>query len=220
MNKNTSNNWKAINASVSLLSCPPAEDVVIPARIPLFLTRLLQDMVHDPCARTMRPLYEVMGGLLGNLNIMKTLPEELMVSFQLECTKTLRNLNDHMGNLLGLATFARIRSLWTINVTEPSYSPWLTSISQFFGPKRAGKTLDLVLLSVIMACSATNNANSPEDAIKIVQLAIEIVESIDHEQKSQWLPNNKPKMIKLCERLTRQDIDSELQMTVWIRLIL
>lgn len=193
---------------------------MVPATLPLFLTRLLQDMVHDPCAKTMRPLYEVMGGFIGNLNIVKTLPEELMESFQLECTKTLRNLNDYMGSLLGLATFARIRCLWTITASESSHLAWLTSISHFFGPKRAGKTLDLVILSVIVACSATGNAYSPEDAIKIVKLAIEICESIDHEQKSQWLSNNKPKMIKLCERLTRQDIDVELQMMVHFHLII
>ncbi|KAL1968033.1 hypothetical protein VTN77DRAFT_2162 [Rasamsonia byssochlamydoides] len=208
---------EAFRASISLLSCPMPQSVVAPARLGTFITKLIEEMVREPCARTISPLYHVMAGLLGNSSLLDALPEGIMANFQAECTKTLRNLNDHMGSLFCLATFARIKSLWT-STQEREFGKhtcpvWFQNLSQFFGPKRAQKTLDLVVMSVIMACSATCSTLSAEEATGGVRLAIEICENVDQEQKEIWLRSNAPRIAKLCEKLTRNGIDVNLQMT-------
>jgi hypothetical protein len=190
---------------------------VAPARLGAFITRLVEEMVHEPCARTINPLYRAMAALLGNSNLLGALPEETMAHFQTECTKTLRNLSDHMGSLLCLATFARIQSVWAptqeCKVREHPGPLWLENVSQFFGPKRAQKTLDLVVMSAIMACSATC-ALSAEEAVDSVRLAIEICENVHQEQKEIWIKTNALRMAKLCEKLTRNGIHIDLQMMV------
>lgn len=187
----------------------------MPARIPLFLTTLLQKMVQEPCARTIRPLYEVVEGFIGNSNILKILPNDLMATFQLESTKILRSLNDPMASLLCLATFARIRRLWQPTENEPYMPSWLENIFQILGPKRSAKTLDLVFISAIMACSSSCSGYSPQERVFLVRLTIEICENFDEELKRLWLATNSSKVVKLCDKLRRPEIDEGLQMMVF-----
>ncbi|KAH8703721.1 hypothetical protein BGW36DRAFT_404049 [Talaromyces proteolyticus] len=201
-----------IDACISMLSSCAPEDVAIPARIPAFLTNLLHRMVQEPGVKTIRPLYEVMDGLLGNSNILKIIPNDLMASFQHESTNILRNLNDPMGSLLCLATFTRIRKLWLQNANNCDNRVWLENICHIFGSKRVSKTLDLVVISSIMACSDTCNGYSSEERLLIVRLSIEICENIDEDLKKSWLSTGSPKIVKLCDKLRRPDIDSSLQM--------
>lgn len=171
-------------------------------------------MVQEPCTRTIRPLYEVVEGLIGNSNILKILPIDLMATFQLESTKILRSLNDPMASLLCLATFARIRRLWQPTENEPYMPTWLENIFQILGPKRSAKTLDLVFISAIMACSSSCSGYPPPERVFLVQLAVEICENFDEGLKRSWLATNSPKVIKLCDKLQRPEIGQDLQMMV------
>lgn len=201
-----------------MLSSKLPEDTAVPARIPLFLTTLLQKMVQEPCTRTIRPLYEVVQGFIGNLNIVKILPNDLMANFQLEATNILRSLNDPVGSLLCLATFARIRRLWQPTGSESYMPTWLESIFQILGPKRGAKTLDLVFISAIMACSNSCSGYSPQERVFLVKLAVEICDSFHEELKRSWLSTNSPKVVKLCEKLRRPEINQDLQMMVLFNL--
>ncbi|CRG82883.1 Intracellular protein transport protein USO1 [Talaromyces islandicus] len=199
-------------AEATMLSSSIPDDTSVPARIPLFLSKLLQKMVQEPCARTIRPLYEVVEGFIGNFNILKILPNDLMATFQLEATNILRSLNDPIASLLCLATFARIRRLWQPTENEAYMPTWLENIFQILGPKRAAKTLDLVFISAIMACSSSCSGYSPQERVFLVKLAVEICENFEEEIKRSWLGTNSPKVVKLCDKLRRADIDRDLQM--------
>jgi hypothetical protein len=197
-----------------MLSCPVPEHVAVPARIPVFLTKLLSNVVENPCPASIRPLYEVMEGLLSNSHLIKLLPNDLMETFQREGTKVLRTLNDPLETLLSLATFARIRRLWR-PTTERGHEPqWLANICQIFGPRRASKTLDLIITSAVMACSSSSNEYKQENRTLLVRLAIEICYEIDEERKKEWLSANSAKLVKLCDKLRHPEIDAELQVMV------
>ncbi|GMG29422.1 unnamed protein product [Aspergillus oryzae] len=138
-----------------------------------------------------------------------------MSSLQIELTKTLRNLDDHMGNLLCLATFARIASSQRVPRDDESAQQvpgWLQNIRHFFGAKRGLKTLDLVVLRVILACSTSCQSLMTDQAAESIKLGIEICATVEGSQRESWIQSNSSKIAKLCEKVTRDNIDPEVQM--------
>lgn len=181
-------------------------------------------MAENPCAETITPLHSLINGLQGSLRILYELSSETLSNLQLEFTKTLRNLDDHMGNLLCLATFARIASAFDTayyrhhhqQQHEPEAPSWLLNIKHFFGPKRGMKTLDLVVLRVILACSSRCNSLTPSGAAESIRLAICIADALEIDQKQTWISGNSSKIGKLCEKIAREGLDDEIRMMVWL----
>jgi hypothetical protein len=197
-----------------MLSNPLPENISVPARVPVFLNRLLSDVAQNPCAAKLKPLYDIMQGLLSNADLIQLIPNDLMEAFQREGTKILRNLSDPLGTLLSLATFTRIHKLWKPRNSAQEQPQWLANICQIFGPKSSNKTLDLVVISAVMACSTSSNGYMLNERTLLVRLAIEICHEIDEDLRKTWLSANSSKLAKLCEKLKQPDINAELQMTV------
>lgn len=173
-------------------------------------------MAARPCAETVAPLHALMSSLGSSSRILDDVPTEVMSNLQLEFTKTLRNLDDHMGNLLCLAAFARVASTRNANIYNqhgPEPPSWLLNIQHFFGLKRGLKTLDLVVLRVILACSANCNNLTPSQAAESIRLAICIADAVDPAQKECWVAINSSKIAKLCEKVSRDGLDREIQVT-------
>lgn len=197
-----------------MLSNPLPENIAVPAQVPVFLNKLLSDVAQNPCAAKLKPLCDVMQGLLSNADLIQLIPHNLMEAFQREGTKILKNLNDPLGTLLSLATFARIRKLWKPSNSTQEKPQWLGNICQIFGPKSSNKTLDLVVISAVMACSTSSNGYTLNERILLVRLAMEICHEIDEDLRKTWLSANSSKLAKLCEKLKQPDINAELQVTV------
>lgn len=172
-------------------------------------------LAENPCVETVTRLHALISGLKGSPRILNDIPSEVMSNLQLEFTKTLRNLDDHMGNLLCLATFAQIATaLNTVSQNQHgSEAPWLLNIKHFFGQKRGLKTLDLVVLRVILACSSSCNLVPPQ-AAESIRLAICIADAIEPEQIQAWLAGNNPKIAKLCEKAARDGLHGQIQTMV------
>lgn len=205
-------------ACTALLSSPLPLEFTAPARLGGIIIKLVHQMAESPSAETIRPIYKLMTGLQTCPRILYDVPSETMSTLKGELLKTLRNMDDHMGNLLCLATFARIVSSKKLSYDSEhgSQTPtWLQNIKHFFGPKRGLKTLDLVVLRVILVCSASCNNMTATDAAESVQLAIDICDTVEPEQKQVWISGNSPKVAKLEEKVTREGIPYEVQMMVW-----
>ncbi|KAJ5998888.1 hypothetical protein N7451_006698 [Penicillium sp. IBT 35674x] len=202
-------------ACISLLSSSLPAGLVPPARLANLITCLVSGMARNPSADTIAPLHTLMNGLQGCALLQHDVPTEVMSNMQVEFTKTLRNLDDHMGNLLCLATFARIASIRNDGFTKnhgPEAPSWLLNIRHFFGPKRGLKTLDLVVLRVILACSSNCSNLTPPQAAESIRLAICIADAIEPEQKQAWIAGNSSKIAKLCEKVARDGLGREIQM--------
>lgn len=170
-------------------------------------------MAGKPSAETVAPLHSLMSTLQASPRILDEVPSEVMSNLQLEFTKTLRNLDDHMGNLLCLATFAQIASTSNANRHNqhgPQPLSWLLNIQSFFGPKRGQKTLDLVVLRVILACSSNCNLASSQ-AAESIRLAICVLDAVEPEQKHTWISNNSSKIAKLCEKVAKDGLGRDIQ---------
>lgn len=176
--------------------------------------KLVDNMGDNPCEDTISPIYKLMTGLQGSSRVLNEAPSETMSTLQLELTKTLRNLDDHMGNLLCLATFARIATSQDIQ-HGPTQPPWLQNIFHFFGQKRGLKSLDLVVLRVVFACSASCNNLTTSKAAESIRLAIEVCDNVDPERKQAWIAGNSSKIAKLREKITRESIDCRVQNMVF-----
>ncbi|CAG8291933.1 unnamed protein product [Penicillium olsonii] len=199
------------SACIAFFASPLPEGFVPPARIATLISRLVSVMVADPCMDSVTPIHALITGLKGSPQVLNDVPSEIMSGLQLEFTKTLRNLDDHMGNLLCLSTFAQIT---TARLTEQhqhgSERQWLLNIKQFFGPKRGIKTLDLVVLRAILACSSSCNLG-PQDAAASIRLAIDISDAIEPAQKQAWIASNSAKVTKLCEKAAKDGLDPGIQ---------
>ncbi|OOQ81565.1 hypothetical protein PEBR_42457 [Penicillium brasilianum] len=202
------------SACIALLSSPLPLGFVLPARLAGFITKLVSAVAANPGAEAIAPLHALMTGLQRSPNFIYEVPTEVLSNLQLELTKTLRNLDDHMGNLLGLATFAQISMTHRKQIHQhhgmgtPS---WLLNIQHFFGPKRGMKTLDLVVLRVILACSSKCNNLTPAQAAESIRLAICIADAVEPDQKQSWLLNSSSKIAKLCEKVARENLNREIQ---------
>lgn len=173
-------------------------------------------MSDSPCIETISPLYKIMKGLQRSPKVLDDIPSEVMSNLQVEFTKTLRNFDDHMGNLLCLATFAQIalaRPPPSHNQHGSEAPSWLLNINHFFGPKRGLKTLDLVVLRVILACSSSCNL-APSQAAESIKLAIYIADATQPDQKQAWMASNSSKLAKLCEKAGRDGLDNEIRTMV------
>ncbi|KAL4739106.1 hypothetical protein BDV11DRAFT_215475 [Aspergillus similis] len=199
---------------ISLLSSPLPCNIIPPANLAVFVMQLIERMRMNPCVETVRPLFSISSCLQAS-GILSELPLDVMSCFQAELTNTLRNLEDHMGNLLCLATFARLVSSQNGSAAAKdgaSTPTWLQTTRHFFGPKRGLKTLDLVVLRVILACSSSCGNLTVEESAESIRLAISICNSVDREQRARWIEGNSIKLAKLVEKITRNGIDQCVQM--------
>ncbi|KAL4791804.1 hypothetical protein BDV19DRAFT_369713 [Aspergillus venezuelensis] len=199
---------------LSLLSSPLPCGMIPPASLGPFVMQMIERMKVNPCADTVRPLYQISSCLQAS-GVLFELPQEVMSCFQVELTKTLRNLDDHMGNLLCLATFSTLASSHNesdLMESGPAAPTWLQNFIHFFGPKRGLKTMDLVVLRVILACSSSYGNLTTEQAAESIRLAISICDRVDQEQRERWIEGNSIKVAKLLEKINRDSIDHSVQM--------
>ncbi|OGM46343.1 hypothetical protein ABOM_004752 [Aspergillus bombycis] len=204
-----------IPVCTAILSSPLPADFIPPARLAPFLKQLIITTGDNPCAERILPIYKIMTGLQTSPRVLHSIPSEVMSSLQIELTKTLRDLDDHMGNLLCLATFARVASSQKVSRGDESAQQvpgWLQSINHFFGAKRGLKTLDLVVLRVILACSTSCQSLMADQAAESIRLGIDICATVEGSQRETWIQNNSSKIAKLCEKVTRDNTDPEVQM--------
>ena len=132
----------------------------------------------------------------------------------------------HLANLLCLAVLAKFSSRpQGIEISRPSnqFSPNVEmgpeSADRFlparklFSSRRAPKTLDLVVIKAMKACSQSCQLSTPE-IVEGLRLSREIVEAFDKKEKSSWLAGNVWKTKKLCEKSLRPELEATVQCEV------
>ena len=213
----------------SLLSAPLLQ-VPIPAAIALFLQTLLERGVQAPTAESIRPIYSILSGV--GFNFLDVLPLDIVNRFQSQLIKILKSLEveDHSANLICLAILANIALREITNSTASDGSSMADATSsrnqdvthsmeryqparQFFTAKRASKTLDLVVLKVILSCSR-NCSLRLDEVIESLKLSEEITNAVLSSERRSWMGKNTAKIKKLSEKVLRHDIDSEVKCAV------
>lgn len=203
--------------------------------MPRLLTRLLQKAVQDPTITNIKLIYHMLSG--SKFDVLSLIPADLVDGLHENLLRILRapEATDHSTNLLCLAIFAKLasaeprhlqisdRPLWSDNISSPDESPSNEPISgslgscgfakQFFTSKRACKTLDLVVLKAILACSfsCALPSNQISESLKISE---QIVDAVGKDEKCTWMLKNSTKIRKLHEKVLRPDIDMGVRCAV------
>ena len=206
---------------VTLLSTPL--DFAIPSKVPIFLIKCLEKAVQSLSSHTIRPVYLLLTGVdSSHLDI---LPFDILSSLQSHMIEVLKNLDsdDHLANLLCLAVLAKFssrsegmeRSQHNVqssanDQTGPEPADRFLPARKFFSSRRVPKTLDLVVVKAITACSQSCQL-STHDIVESLKLSTEIVDAFDKGEKSSWLAGNVWKTQKLYEKVLRPDIEAKVQ---------
>lgn len=136
----------------------------------------------------------------------------------MEITNILRKTDDHIASLLCLAVFAKIVSWASASsssneAAQDDRPSWLQSMRHFFDSKRGVKTIDVVALRVILACSE-NTPLSQQDSEEILLLAWQIVALVEPSQRTAWVEANRAKAARLEAKIAREGLRGDLRMLV------
>lgn len=206
----------------------------IPLKVPVFLMKCLEKAVQSLSPETIRPVYLLLSGL--DSSYLDILPFDSLSSLQSQMIEVLKNLDsdNHLASLLCLAVLAKFssrpggmanshpndRSSPNDEIGPESAHRFLPA-RKFFSSRRAPKTLDLVVIKAITACSQSCQLSSPE-IVESLKLSREIVDAFDKKEKSSWLAGNVRKTKKLYEKILRLEIE-EVQCEVggkgWARFL-
>ena len=190
------------------------------------MLQLLNTAVQKPSAGSLRPLYLTLKG--AGSGILGILPLTRLLSLQEQLVSLLRGLDDHSATLLCLAIFASLHTdLQSKADSLPSQQsePCITSASaqfqdiystacQFFGAKKAHKTVDLVVLGAIRSCSSVFNVD-PTQAVDSLNLVAEILDVVEDKEKVIWVQKNSEKVQKLYQKATASDLNLEIQLATF-----
>lgn len=201
-----------------------------PAAVASFLQKLLEKAVQAPSAETIRPIYSILSGV--GYSFLDILPLETVNRFQLQLIQILKGLEveEHSANLICLAILANLaaREITGSTASDALSLPDATSTRnqdvsesndryhaarQFFTAKRASKTLDLVVLKVILSCSKVCSLRRDE-VMESLKLSEEIVDAVSSGERSSWMDRNAAKVKKLSDKILHHDLDGDTQCAV------
>ena len=208
---------------VALLSTPL--EVPIPLNAPAFNMKCLGRAVRTLSSETIRPVYLLLSGL--DSVYLDSMPLNIVSSLQSQMILVLSKLDsdDHLASLLCLAVLAKFSSM---PGDMENFGPNLQSLVQdetglhsadrflparkFFS-SRVPKTLDLIVIKAITACSQSCRLKVHE-VVESLKLSIEIVDTLDEKEKTHWQAGNVRKINKLYEKVLRSGIEAKVQCAV------
>lgn len=184
--------------------------------------KCLEKAVQSLSPDTIRPVYLLLSGESSYLDI---LPFDILSRLQSQMIEVLTHLDsdDHLANLLCLAVLAKFSSRPAATEKSPpnvqsspndeidleSADRFLPA-RKFFSSRRAPKTLDLVVIKAITACSQSCQLSTRE-IVESLKLSEEIVDAFEKVEKSSWLAGNGRKIKKLYEKILRVGIEAKVQ---------
>ena len=208
---------------IALLSTPL--EVAIPSTAPVFFMKCLERAVQSLSSETIRPVYLLLSGVESTY--LDILPFDILFSLQGQIIRVLSKLDsdDHLASLLCLAVLARFSS--RPRDVEKSHPSIQSSPNDEIGPEsadrflparrffssRVPKTLDLIVIKAITACSQSCKLSTFE-IVESLKLSRETLDAFDKKERNHWLAGNVRKINKLHEKILRPGIEAKVQCEV------
>ena len=195
-----------------------------------FVASVANTAIKSPSAVTFRQLYSLLS--CRQASLLEELPEEAVQDVLQQLLRALKQSETQSMHLLCLGVLARLMATRKRLLPQDSQprdaasghpsqqqhgSPNNDLIVQFFDGQKASKTVQLVVLKVILACSADGPPSS-DDAVDDILLATEIADAVSLAIKSSWVESNPKAMAKLYERILRPTLSVPLQLQVRARM--
>ncbi len=209
---------------MNLLSSPLP--LALPGSVSPFLAGLLDRAARRPTADTIRPIYQVLSG--NGSHLLHALPSDLTARLQQQFKKLLQTVGteNYMTHLFCFAVLAVIASGPSATVTlrdtffslDSTHEDNRVTAQQYFTPKKASKTLDLVIFRVISVYGQSSTLTLTE-VIETLRLSTRIVEAVDISDRVLWIENNKNKLRKLSEKVLSSNHKTEALCEVGLLLL-
>ena len=185
------------------------------------LDRAVQSLSSD----SIRPVYLLLSGVESSY--LDILPFDILYDLQSQMKRVLTSVDsdDHLASLLCLAVLAKLSSRPA--VTEESQPNVHTSLDDPVRPEsadrflparnffssRVSKTLDLVVIKAITACSQSCQLSTHE-VVESLKLSREIVNAFNKKERNDWLAGNIKKVNKLHDKVFTDGIKPGVQCEV------
>ena len=187
--------------------------------------KCLERAIQTLSSETIRPVYSLSAGL--NSSYLDIMPFDILSNLQSQIIRVLSRIDsdDHLASLLCLAVLARFSSMpGDMEKPEPSIQALPqdemrpNSADRFlparkFFSSRIPKTLDLIVIKAITACSQSCKLRMHE-IVEGLKLSRDIVDAFDKKERAQWLAGNVRKINKLYEKVFRFGIEAKVQCEV------
>ena len=188
--------------------------------------KCLEGAVQSLSSETIRPVYLLLSGVESSY--FDILPFDILSSLQSQMIRSLSKLDsdDHLAILLCLAVLAKFASMSRDmekpqpNVrSSPKDKIKPESADRYFPARkffssRVSKTLDLIVIRSITACSQSCQLSTHE-IVESLKLSREIVGAFEKKERKNWLAGNIRKTNKLHEKILRRpEIEAEVQCEV------
>lgn len=208
---------------IALLSTPL--EVAFPSNAPVFFMRCLERAVQSLSSETIRPVYLLSSGVAPSY--LDILSFDILSSLQSQIIRLLSKLDsdDHLASLLCLAVLANFSSRPKNKDNSQANMQYLPQdeigpdsadrflLSRKFFLSRVSKTLDLIVIKAITACSQSCKL-SKHEIIEGLKLSTEIVDAFEEKERKSWLAGNVRKVKKLREKVLRSGIETKVQCEV------
>lgn len=209
---------KYTNAAVTMLSHPLPGDIALPSDVqPLFI-QLFDYAAQQPSVTTIRPIYQILQGtstlLLGLLssNVLLRFEDHLIgimsnlkgnnASLSLYCLAIIRILaatsNEHFSEVPASSYDTQELLASTQLTTSTKWKP--DTVQQYFTERKAQKTMQLIVLRVMWACTPTTG-ESLDEKVEALLLANEIIPAVPIHEREVWRKANSLVPLKFEEKV-------------------
>ena len=213
----------AITAAAMLMH-PLPKDVPLPSEIQSIFIRAFEQAAEEPSVQSIKPIYHMLQGtstmLLGLLSsgVLLRFEEQLFSilrnikgdnqSFSLYCLAIMKVLSSATEQHMACDSYDTQELLASTHVTP---SRWTSdAMNQFFSCTKAQKTMQLVVLRAMWACTTTTG-EPMDERIESLRLANEIIMAVPADVREIWRKANALIGRKLEEKVLASALETSLQ---------
>ena len=178
-------------------------------------------MSDHPSTPRLRGVYRILHSI--GPSAFELLPDHILQTLGDECLSCVQTINDNLGFTISLAICANFAKL-SMDASSPSTSAstsssrpclreqqWFKAITQVFNSLFVAKTLDLIVMRVILFCSNSNQL-SKNETLEGIALARQTLEPIGHDFMLRYVDQNEQKMKKLQSKIRgHRDLDIQIE---------
>ena len=218
---------KYISAAVALLSNPLQDDIGIPAEAQNLFIRLFDHAAEDPSLENIRRIYRMLQGTSSNL--LSLLSTTSLLHLEEHLFLILRNIKGE-NQSLSLYCLAIMRAMCSASMDSFSFSSsqydtqellastqlapssaWTPeAIRQFFTDSKAQKTMQLVVLRAMWACT-TSTGEPFDERMESLRLANEVVNAVPPHLREVWRKANSLILGKLQDKALVPELEDDLR---------
>ena len=192
-------------------------DRAAPARLTPVLTRLIEDSVKFHTTQYLDLVYASLKA--KNSSQIENVPVATLLRLQSHLLDTLQHTDNHKydSSMQCLAVLALLCKSGPEFIEKPTEEFLGTKTSKPAGDNneskhdyfttKALKTLDFIVLKVIVALSESGKAMD-------VEFAVDVISVIDVQVRATWLQKKSSTVRKLCEKASRSEVEQQLRYSV------